>query len=133
VEINMNRRSWLLVALMIGCGAGVATMTVTVPTKTYFCSANGRAELTLEGYEGEEAVIIPRGEQDPLTGAYPYTVPATSFEGIPSNTYTATVTLWLVGGTSLNGGVNSRPSAVLGTCTVVVDAENGVCVPTWSP
>jgi len=82
----MNRKRWLLVALFVGCGAGAATMTVAVPTYTFYSSSNGKMEVTLDGTEYIET--FAHGVSDPVTGKYPYIIPADSIPDIHTATYT---------------------------------------------
>lgn len=114
----MNRKRWLLVAILVGCGAGVATMTVVVPAKSIDSTANGLAKITIDGLGSSERFGHDHINQQ--TGQYVYVVPALTFEEVPSGTYTGTVSVDFSGF-----------DAVIGTCTVVVDAPNQECTTSW--
>jgi hypothetical protein len=64
----MNRTSWLPLRLLIGCGGGAATMTVTFQEKVLLAAAIGQARLTISGTE--ETRDLERGLLND-TGQFP--------------------------------------------------------------
>ena len=123
-DVLMNRKRWLLAVLLVGCGAGVPTMTVTVPTHTFYSSLNGTGLITVNGTE--YSLQFPHGLQNQETGQYPYVVEAFVLDDIPSGTYTGTVSVLL-------GSTDGSPiqMELLGSCTVVVNAVNQTSIPVW--
>ena len=69
-------------ALVVGCGAGVATMTVSVPSRTMYSSSNGPGLVTVDDTEYSET--FSHGDYHPETGKYPYVVPPIELPDIPS-------------------------------------------------
>ena len=114
----MNRKRSLLVAILVGCGTAVATMSVTIPEHTLLSSANGMGLVTVAGYPDYDTTFI-HGDRDP-EGYYPYVVPQTVLEDLPTGIYTGTVSVVL--GSS---AVTPTESQLIGSCTVEVNAENG--------
>lgn len=112
-----SKRWWLMAIAIVGCGAGVATMVVTLPTKTFFSSTNRMGVITVEGND-DFAINVVHGVRDPELG-YPYVVENIVVDDLPTGTYTGTLSI-----VAIIDGENGNTSTPIGHCTIVVDAEN---------
>ena len=91
-----------------------------------YSSSNGPGLVTVDDTEYSET--FSHGDYDPETGNYPYVVPPIELPDIPSGTYTGTESVVLIG----SSGINPAGREVIGSCRVVVNAENQMHdVPVW--
>ena len=82
-DVLINRKRWLLAVLLVGCGAGVPTMTVTVPGHTMYSSTNALGLMTINGTDISDT--FQHGLQDTETGLYPYPIASFVVEDLASS------------------------------------------------